>query len=374
MTLSDTEKLNCLRLIMTENIGPVTYNELISYYGTATRAVEHLPDLGKMGGRRKQLDLVPESKALRQMELADKKQVRILFRSDKDYPENLRQLSDSAPVLFVRGNTDIFTKKAVAIVGTRNASANGKALARQIAADLAKADYNVVSGLAHGIDRAAHVGALSAEKNLTTTAVLGTPVDEVYPETNRDVYDLILERGCLISEFPFLTPLNARNFPRRNRIIAGLGEGTLVIEAQERSGSLITAREAAHFGREVFAVPGSPVDPRSTGPNALIRDGATLVSSAQDVIDALESLNHFTLRPEVNTSIAQEELLDEDALKDARDLVCHSLGTDPISVDLLIQDTGLDARAVNIVLVELAVAGRLERHPGNRVSLIYPLE
>ena len=374
MTLSDTEKINSLRLIMTENIGPVTYNELIAYYGTATRAVEHLPDLAKKGGRRRQINLVPESEALRQIELADKKQVRILFRSDKDYPSNLKQLSDSAPILFALGNTDIFTKKAVAIVGTRNASANGKALARQIAADLAEADYNVVSGLAHGIDRAAHVGALSGHKNLTTTAVLGTAVDEVYPQTNRDIYDMIAQRGCLISEFPFQTPMNARNFPRRNRIIAGLGEGTLVIEAQERSGSLITAREALHFGREVFAVPGSPVDPRSAGPNALIRDGATLVSSARDIIDSLEALNHFTLRPEVDVSAVQEELLDEDTLQDARDLVCHSLGTDPVSVDLLIQDTGLDARSVNIVLVELAVAGRLERHPGNRVSLIYPME
>ena len=232
MTLSDTEKINSLRLIMTENIGPVTYNELIAYYGTATRAVEHLPDLAKKGGRRRQINLVPESEALRQIELADKKQVRILFRSDKDYPSNLKQLSDSAPILFALGNTDIFTKKAVAIVGTRNASANGKALARQIAADLAEADYNVVSGLAHGIDRAAHVGALSGHKNLTTTAVLGTAVDEVYPQTNRDIYDMIAQRGCLISEFPFQTPMNARNFPRRNRIIAGLGEGTLVIEAQ----------------------------------------------------------------------------------------------------------------------------------------------
>ena len=373
MVLSDTEKINSLRLIMTDNIGPVTYNQLLSYYGTATKAIMHLPELAKSGGRIKNLKLVSESDAERQFELAQKKQVRILFRQDADYPSRLQQISDIAPVLFVKGDISVFQKKAVSVVGTRNASLNGKALARQISSDLAKAGYNIVSGLAHGIDRAAHVGALSVGKG-NTTAVLGTSVDEVYPQTNQDVYDQIADNGCLVSEFPFLTPMNPRNFPRRNRVIAALSEGTLVIEAQERSGSLITAREAANFGREVLAVPGSPVDPRSSGPNALIRDGATLVSSAQDVITALEALNTFSLRQEAAVPAVDCEPLDEDTLTDARTLVYHNLGTEPVSVDFLIQETGLEARAVNVILAELAIAGRLERYPGNRVSLVYSVE
>ncbi len=373
MFLSDEEKINALRLIMSENIGPATYNQLIKYYRSATEAIRHIDELAKRGGRKKAIKLVPDSNVRKQFETAEKENVKILFSSDKEYPENLKYLSDASPILFVKGNLDILLKKSVSIVGTRNASLNGKVLARKIANDLSEAGYNVVSGMAHGIDRAAHVGALASSNHLTT-AVLGTSINEIYPPENNDIYQEISEKGCLISEFPFNSVLSPRNFPRRNRLIAGISMGTLVIEAQEKSGSLITDHLATDYGREVFAVPGSPVDPRSSGPNALIRDGATLVSNAQDIIAALENMSRFTLKETFREEDYQIIPINEENLNDARSIVIGNLGPDLVSVDTLIQETGLDARLINIILVELELAGRLERHTGNRVSLIYNME
>ena len=372
--LPTAEQLNCLRLIMTDNIGPITYGQLISYYGSATEAIKHLSDLAHNGGSKKKLSPAPLSVAEKQFEIADKKNVRLVFKQETAYPKLLAQLPDSPPVLFTIGNISVFDKKAIAVVGTRNASLNGKALARKIAFDLVEKGYQIVSGLAHGIDRAAHVGALASDKKPVTTAVLGSSVDEIYPVENEDIYQEIKENGCLISEFPFGTVLTPRNFPRRNRIISGLALGTLVIEAQERSGSLITAHEAASQGREVFAVPGSPVDPRSSGPNKLIRDGATLVSGAEDIIECIENLGTFRLADFQKETVYRQILPDEEMLTDARQIVWNNLGTDPISVDSLIRETGLEARLVNIILVELSLAGRLEHHPGNRVSMIYRME
>ena len=373
MTLTDEEKINCLRLILSENIGPITYNQLLQYYGSATNALPHIDELASRGGRKKKIMLCSRGKAEEQLEQAQKSNVRMLWKSEPDYPVLLKQISDAPPILCVKGSVLALKKKSVAIVGTRNASVNGKTLARKIAFDLAEKDYNVVSGMAHGIDRAAHMGALGSPKTFATTAVLGTSINEVYPTENQDIYDQIVERGCLISEFPFGTVLNPRNFPRRNRIISGVSSGTVVIEAQEQSGSLITAKEAAAQGREVMAVPGSPVDPRSSGPNALIRDGATLVACAQDIIDTLDQTS-FRLTEKKAPETYIPVPLDEVALSDARQVVWNSLNADIVSVDDLIRETGLDARLVNIILVELALAGRLERYPGNRVSMVYSME
>ena len=373
MVLSVQEKISCLRLMMTDNIGPVTYRQLLDFYGTATKAIEHIPELSLKGGRKKTISVMSASKAEAQLEQAEKEGARILFYQEDEYPKLLKQLSDSTPILYAKGQISIFNKKALAIVGTRNASLNGKALARKIAFDLAEAGYNVVSGLAHGIDRAAHVGALASENTPITTAVLGTPLNEVYPLENKDIYDEIALKGCLLSEFPFGSVLSPRNFPRRNRVISGLSLGTVVIEANERSGSLITAHEAANQGREVFAVPGSPVDPRSSGPNALIRDGANLVTSAQDIIDVLED-NRFRLKENITEERYQPIPVSEEVLTDARSVVLNALGADMISIDTLIVETGLDARIISIILMELSIAGRLERHAGNRVSLIYQVE
>jgi DNA processing protein len=373
MFLSDEEKINALRLMMSENVGPATYNQLIKYYRSATEAIKHIDELAKRGGHKKTIKLISDAKVQQQFEIAEKENVKIVFSSDKEYPENLRHLSDASPILFVKGNIDILKKKSVSVVGTRNASLNGKSLARKIANDLSEAGYNVVSGMAHGIDRAAHVGALASSNSLTTV-VLGTAINEIYPTENQDIYQKLSEKGCLISEFPFGSILSPRNFPRRNRLIAGISLGTLVIEAQEKSGSLITAHFAADYGREVFAVPGSPVDPRSSGPNALIREGATLVSNAQDIIFTLENMTRFTLKETMKEDDYQFVPINEENLKDARTIVMNNLGPDFVSVDNLIHETGLDARLINIILVELELAGRLERHTGNRVSLIYNME
>ena len=371
MELLESEKIACLRLVMTDRIGPVTYSHLLDYYGSAVEAIKHIDDLAQAGGSKKKFTIASEKKAYEQYELAEKNHTYLLFKQEKAYPQLLSEIPDAPPVLFTKGNITVFNKRAVALVGTRNASLNGKALARKIAFDLAEAGFQVVSGMAHGIDRAAHVGALASLKLPSTTAVLGTPVNEVYPVENQDIYDEIAEKGCLVSEFPFNSVLSPRNFPRRNRIISGLSEATLVIEAQERSGSLITATEAANQGREVMAVPGSPTDPRSLGPNRLIKDGATLVNSAEDIIEALSTLNQFKLSETVPEKSYHPTPLTDSALSDARQSVLENLGADPISVDSIITETGLEARVVNIILVELSLAGRLERHAGNRVSMIY---
>ena len=373
MSLSFSEKVSCLRLIMTDNIGPVTYMQLIDYYGSATEALNHLAELSYRGGGKKKFVSASVSMAEKQFETAQKNDVKIVFKQEYSYPKILRHLSDAPSVLFIKGNETVFNKKGIAVVGTRNASINGKTLAKKIAFDLADAGYQIVSGMAHGIDRSAHMGALSSEKIPSTTAVLGTAIDEIYPLENKDIYEQIAERGCLVSEFPFGSILSPRNFPRRNRIISGLSLGTLVIEAQERSGSLITAVEALNQGREVFAVPGSPADPRSSGPNKLIKDGATLVGCAQDIIDVIENLNQLSLK-EIYKKVYKSIPIDETVLTYARQIIWNNLSTDPVSVDALISETGLETRIVNIILMELAIAGRLERHIGNRVSIIYKVE
>lgn len=369
------EKINSLRLMMSDHVGSVTFRHLIEYYGSAGEAIKHVDELAHRGGRRKPIALCPRSVAEKQLDIADSHQVQVFCLTDSAYPRLLRQTPDAAPVLFVRGFSSVFSKPSVALVGTRNASLNGKALARKIAFDLASAGYNVVSGLAHGIDRAAHVGALACTgQGAATTAVLGTPVDTVYPPENQDIYDQIAAGGCLVSEFPFGSKMAPHNFPRRNRTIAGLSRATVVIEAQLRSGSLITAHLAADYGRDVLAVPGSPVDPRSEGPNGLIREGASLVSSAADIIAVLEAADKFNLKQTVSDKAFTPAPFDEAVLTDARQMVLAGLGPDVVLVDRLIQETGLDARIVNIILVELALAGRLERHPGGGVSLIYNVE
>ena len=372
MILSTEEKINWIRLILSENVGPITFNQLLSFYGTATEAIKHIDDLARRGGRKKPIIAATVDQAEKQLEQAEKNGVQLMFFREANYPKLLKRTIDAPPILFVKGQVSALDKPAVSIVGTRNASLNGKGLAKRFGRELAEQGYNVVSGMARGIDRSAHQGALTAvEDRPATTAVLGTAVDEVYPDENKDIYTEISRYGCLVSEFPFRTILSPRNFPRRNRIIAGLSLGTVVIEAQERSGSLITAREALNQGREVFAVPGSPVDPRSAGPNALIRDGAILVETSKDIIASLENLQTFSLSEPDMDMFFEPEPINDDIVSSARDTVVRNLGPEMVSVDRFVSETGLDVRLINIILVELELAGRLERYPGNRVSLIY---
>ncbi len=374
--LTEVEKINWIRLIMSDNIGPITFNQLLSFYGSASEAINNINELAHRGGRKKPYEIASVEAAEKQRQMAKEAGAEIIFRKEEAYPKLLKMISDAPPLLFVKGNADTFQKPGFAIVGTRNASVNGKNLARNFARIIAQKGYNIVSGMARGIDRAAHSGAMENESiPLVTTAVLGTPINEAYPAENSDIYQSISERGCLVSEFPFGTPLSPRNFPRRNRIISGMSLGTLVIEAQKMSGSLITAREAANQGREVFAVPGSPIDPRSTGPNALIQDGATMVCGPDDILNALDQIHEFHLAEnENNIDTYQPIPMNEQELNEVRTTLMGSLGPDITSIDTLIEETGLDTRAINIILVELELAGRLERHPGNCVSLLYNME
>ena len=368
------KQIDWLRLSLSENVGPATFRQLVSYFGSANEALKHISELAERGGGKRKINIASEKQVEAQINRAEKIGAEILMSSEADYPFLLKQIKDAPPVLFTLGHKELLAQKGVAIVGTRNASLNGKNIARFLAAGLIEKDYTVVSGMAKGIDAAAHIGALASGivNESGTVAVLGTPVDEIYPVENTDLYNQIKERGCLVSELPFGTPLVPQNFPRRNRIISGLSKGVVVIEAQIKSGSLITAKEAADQGREVFAVPGFPMDPRSAGPNALIQDGATLVQSAKDIVNALQKEQTFHLEENLNTKEYQIDFHSIEAnLENVRKKVLENLSAEPVEIDSLVRATESTMQEVNVVLVELELAGRLERHYGNRVSLIY---
>lgn len=362
-TLSDTERRDCLRLIRTENVGPVTYFQLVERFGSATAALEALPDLARRGGRMKPPRIRSVAEADAEIAAGARLGARLIVCGEPDYPQGLAAISDAPPVLFVRGRGEVPRQRAIAIVGARNASANGVRFARQLAADLGRAGLTVVSGLARGIDTAAHQGALETG----TVAVMAGGVDIVYPPENDRLYAEILERGAIVSEMPPGLEPQARHFPRRNRIVSGMSVGVVVVEASPKSGSLITARLAGEQGREVFAVPGSPLDPRARGTNDLIRQGATLTEGAADVLDALGHAPGDTAfatpeQPETPAFPPEAELLT------TRQRVIEKLGPTPVPVDEIIRQCQLAPATVLTILLELELAGRLTRHPGNQVS------
>lgn len=368
--LSDAERLDWLRLIRTENVGPITFFRLIERYGTAAAAMEALPDLAQRGGRIKPLKVASRAAAEREMAANAQIGARLIAACEPDYPEALAAIDDPPPIVSVLGHPHLLSKRAVAIVGSRNASINGRRFAERLAADLGQAGFLVVSGFARGIDTAAHVGSLP----FGTGAIMAGGIDMVYPEENRGLYRDIAERGVMVAETAIGSTPQARHFPRRNRIIAGLSLGVAVVEAAPRSGSLITARMALDQGREVFAVPGSPLDPRSAGANGLIRQGALLIESADDVVQAL---SHLTRKPlgEPQGDLFAAELASPAADADldrARLLVVESLSPSPVPVDELIRGCQLSASVVRGVLLELDLAGRVQHHPGNQISLIHP--
>lgn len=362
-----------IQLSLSENVGPATFRQLIRFFGSPEEVLKHIDELAQRGGKKRQIKICPVKEAEQQLKRVEEIGGEILTTNDPNYPKLLKQISDAPPVLFVLGHSVLLNNRSVGIVGTRNASLNGKNMTRLLACALQKENFNVVSGMAKGIDRAAHEGALEGTSpQAGTIAVLGTPLDEIYPKENSDIYAKIKERGCLVSEFAFGTQLSPMNFPRRNRIISGLSEGIVVIEAQVRSGSLITAREALSQGREVMAVPGFPLEPRSSGPNALIKDGATLIEKAQDVIENLNQNQRFHL----SDVLPESEILPdfyslESEVNQSREEILSALSAEPIEVDTLSRQLNLPVSVIDIVLLELELAGRLERHPGHQVSLIY---
>lgn len=373
MSLTVQEKKEWLKLALSENVGPITFRNLIAYFGTPKEAICHLDEFARRGGRTKPIVLAGERQVNAQLKKAEETGAEILPLNHPDYPKLLKTIEDAPPILYAKGHLTLTRKTCVGIVGTRRASLNGKNFTHKLAADLTKADLTVVSGMAKGIDSAAHAGALAnTDGKGGTVAVVGTGLDEVYPKENKALCEELFSRGCVLSEFPFGTPIAPQNFPRRNRIISGLSEGLIVIEAELRSGSLITARMAQEQNRLLFAVPGSPLEPRSAGPNKLLKNGARLVEKAADVIETLNDLTrNFQMdEPLFEQRMEPYSVVSESDLVKARKIIIENLSPETTGVDDLINGTGLSAQLVSIILVELELAGRIERFPGNRVSLL----
>jgi DNA processing protein len=349
-----------LRLLRTPGIGPVTYRQLIARFGTPAAALAAVPDLARRGGG-KAPALRTAAEAEREIARVEKFGARFLALGQGLYPRLLAETEDAPPLLIVKGDLNLLDRQAVAIVGARNSSAAACRFARGLAYDLGQHDLSVVSGLARGIDSAAHDGSLSSG----TVGVIAGGIDIFYPPENEERQKAIYERGLVVAEMPPGTEPRARHFPYRNRIIAGMSSGTVVVEAAPKSGSLITARLAAEAGREVMAVPGSPLDPRAQGCNQLIRDGATLIQNAADVIEAIRPFES-RVRSAPDEYQPEPESMNVD---DALDIVEDLLGPSPVPVDEIIRLSGAPSGAVQMALLELDLAGRLDRHAGNRVSL-----
>jgi DNA processing protein len=371
-----------MRLSRTESVGPVTFYALLRRFGSAAAALDALPRLSNRNGANhggaRPVTAMSRRDAETALAAIDRIGARLVCWGEPLYPAALAAVEDAPPVLTMLGRPEIILAPMIAVVGARNASANGRRLAREIAGGLGESGIVVVSGLARGIDAAAHLGALATG----SVAVVAGGVDIVYPEENRGLYDALARDGAVVAELPLGTEPQARHFPRRNRIISGLSLGVVVVEAAAKSGSLITARFALEQGREVFAVPGSPLDPRSRGANDLLRSGATLTETAADVIAQLGPL--LQDRPPVGaTSPRQPRLrLSEAAGRTelpapalpvgadaALELIVEKLSPTPVAVDELVRQCQLSAAAVATLLLELELAGRIERHPGNLVSL-----
>ncbi|NCC21550.1 MAG: DNA-protecting protein DprA [Alphaproteobacteria bacterium] len=368
--LSDNERLDWLRLIRTESVGPLTFYRLVERFGSASRALEALPELAKKGGRAKPLIPCPAARAEKELETLTRYGARLVTVADGDYPLALSALEDAPPVLTVLGNPALLNTRCIGMVGARNASYNGKKFASKLAGELGVAGFTVVSGLARGIDTAAHQGSLST----ATIAVIAGGIDVVYPQENKALYNDIREKGLIVAENPFGFAPRPQDFPRRNRIVSGVSEGVVVVEASLRSGSLITARLAAEQGRDVFAVPGFPLDPRADGPNKLIRDGATLVRNAADIVDSLDGFSAKSLReggfsPFMYEPEEELAVIDGNGDEEAGALVLQNLSHSPVAVDELIHACHVSIPAVQKILLELELAGRLTRHPGGKVSL-----
>ncbi len=366
--LGTAERLACVRLIRSENVGPVTFRALINHFGGAQAALAAVPELSRRGGRARPIRLCPADKAEAELERAEQAGAVPLFTIEPGYPVALAVIDAPPPLLYVKGDAALLDRPIVSIVGSRQCSAAGTKLARVFAKELGRAGYVVASGLARGIDAVAHEAALESG----TIAVVAGGIDVVYPPEHEVLQRTIGEQGCLITEMPPAFVPRGKDFPRRNRIISGISFGVLVVEAARRSGTLVTARLAAEQGREVFAIPGHPLDPRAEGTNRLLKSGATLVTEPDDLLSALAPLTGAY--PTTSYEEAEAEQTAEPApyapLSDSdRDRVIAALGTAPIDIDSLVRGTGLEIRQVQVTLIELALAGRIERHGSGFVSL-----
>ena len=370
IALTDRQRIAWLRLIRSDNVGPATFRDLINHFGSAETAIEALPELSRRGGSTRSIRIATVGEAEREIDTATRFGARFIGIGEPDYPAALRQIDAAPPLIAAKGDLEVASLPAVGIVGSRNASISGAKFAAMMAGEIGRAGYTIVSGLARGIDASAHRASLDTG----TIAAMAGGLDQPYPPENIDLLDQICKgRGLAISEMPFGWEPRARDFPRRNRLIAGVALGVVVIEAAARSGSLITARLAGEVGRQVFAVPGSPLDPRCEGTNGLLKDGATVTTRPQDVLQALAPVSELDLFSPNEADEPADEAGDRPLAPppndDERLVIVQALGPTPVEIDDIIRHTALPASSVYLVLLELDIAGRLERHAGGFVSL-----
>ncbi|MCK0210038.1 DNA-processing protein DprA [Starkeya koreensis] len=361
--LDPGQRRDWLRLIRTENVGPRAFRSLINRFGGAAAALDALPALARRGGGLLPPRIPSITEADAEIAALARLGGRLVALGEPEYPPFLREIDDAPPLLAVRGRLDLLTRPGVAIVGSRNASGAGRTMTARIARGVGAAGWVVASGLARGIDAVAHEASLPTG----TIAVIAGGHDRPYPRENEVLMERIAAEGAVLSEMPMGWEPRARDFPRRNRLVSGLSLGVVVVEAAERSGSLITARLAGEQGREVLAVPGSPLDPRASGTNGLIRQGATLVTCAEDVLEALDPLRGRPPPLLVEEEDAVMPVHEPD--EDVRSRVLALLGPVPMAADEMVAMSGATASEVQILLLELELAGRLERHVNGTVSL-----
>lgn len=371
--LNGAERIARLRLCRSDTIGPVTFHRLLSRYGSAEKALNALPAHFVKEGKTQTPHIMSHDEALQEIDHLRAVKGRFVIFGDPEYPESLAHIDDAPPVLSVIGDVSLLNAPTLAIVGARNASANACRLTEKLTRALGAQNWVIASGLARGIDTAAHRASLPTG----TIAVLAGGIDQIYPAENTALYHDICMQGCVVSEMPFGTAPTAHHFPRRNRIVSGLSKGVLVVEAGLKSGSLITARMAAEQGRDVFAVPGFPGDPRAAGPNALIQNGAKLVTCADDILQELafaDTRKIKRLQPELfefSTVPAPETPAPlPQNTTDIHQNIMENLSHTPLDVDVLARSCEFSIQAVQSALLDMELAGQIQRHPGNRVSRV----
>jgi DNA processing protein len=369
--LAQENLVDVLRLIRTQNVGPITFFQLMRRFGSAADAIDALPTMSLRGGRVKALNVMSKNDAQKEIEAVENFGARMILYGAADYPKWLMDIPDPPPIITVSGHAHLWKRDCIAMVGARNASAVGCQFAQRLARELGEHGLTVVSGLARGIDAFVHKGAIASG----TVGVIAGGIDNIYPPENAILYQQMRETGAVISEQPFgLLPFSGA-FPGRNRIIAGMTLGTVVVEASPKSGSLITARFANEFGRDIFAVPGSPLDARSKGCNQLIREGAVMVENVQDILQGIARLRGMAMQETQPPAFTSEDATTQQApneseLDSARAAIIEKLGIVAVSVDELIAQCNVSAAAALTILLELELAGKLRRVSGNKVALI----
>lgn len=366
LKLNDRQRLQWLRLIRTENVGPASFRNLINRFGSAEAAIDALPELTQAGGAKRPNRVPSEAEAEKELAAIERAGAKLVAIGEVGYPEIFKHIHMPPPLLTVKGRLELLNQQAISIVGSRSASATGIRMTHLLATEIGRADYAIVSGLARGIDAAAHRASLRTG----TIGVLAGGLNRPYPAENIPLFQEIGEHGALVSEMPFDWEPRARDFPRRNRLVAGLGLGLVVVEAARQSGSLISARLAGEMGRLVFAVPGSPFEPRSAGTNFLLKEGAILVTDTTDILEAMTPLSRSGAQLSMSFSEDFESAATPTLSGNERDLVLGALSVTPTPIDNLVRYTGLHPAQFSMILLELDLAGRIERHPNGSISII----